>query len=138
MHTSHCIWNSSAQWTKQVRHHRPAASSGTLSPPYHPGIPQEQSVLGGPGPTRDEYARFLATSSSQVIVWDGPANGHRILPAYYSNNYVVLLPGESQTVTILIPTHGRHFRPTPHPPRLEPHPAHHPRYPSITPHPALP
>lgn len=31
------------------------------------------------------------------------ASGHRILPAYYSNNYVSLLPGESQTVTIQYP-----------------------------------
>lgn len=31
------------------------------------------------------------------------ASGKRILPAYYSNNYVSLLPGESQTVTIQYP-----------------------------------
>ncbi len=31
------------------------------------------------------------------------ASGHRILPAYYSSNYVSLLPGQSRTLTILYP-----------------------------------
>ncbi len=31
------------------------------------------------------------------------AGGERILPAYYSDNYVSLLPGESRTVTIHYP-----------------------------------
>jgi archaellum component FlaF (FlaF/FlaG flagellin family) len=30
--------------------------------------------------------------------------GKRILPAYYSDNYVSLLPGESQTITVTVPT----------------------------------
>src|SRR5262249_46771669 len=32
------------------------------------------------------------------------ANGTRILPAYYSDNYLSLLPGEERTVTIQAPT----------------------------------
>ena len=31
------------------------------------------------------------------------ATGERILPAYYSQNYVSLLPGEEQTVTVAFP-----------------------------------
>jgi hypothetical protein len=31
------------------------------------------------------------------------ATGERILPAYYSENYVSLLPGESRTITVAFP-----------------------------------
>lgn len=31
-------------------------------------------------------------------------NGQRILPAYYSDNYVSLLPGEAQTITVTVPS----------------------------------
>jgi Exo-beta-D-glucosaminidase Ig-fold domain len=48
-------------------------------------------------------------------------SGQRILPAYYSDNYVSLLPGESETVTIrysadegeaLVKIRGYNFAPT--------------------------
>jgi hypothetical protein len=35
------------------------------------------------------------------------ADGSQVLPAYYSDNYVSLLPGEERTVTISVPDNGR-------------------------------
>jgi archaellum component FlaF (FlaF/FlaG flagellin family) len=35
------------------------------------------------------------------------ADGTQVLPAYYSDNYVSLLPGEERMVTISIPEAGR-------------------------------
>jgi hypothetical protein len=34
------------------------------------------------------------------------ANGRQILPAYFSDNYVSLLPGETRTVTVRYPATG--------------------------------
>jgi hypothetical protein len=35
------------------------------------------------------------------------ADGSQVLPAYYSDNYISLLPGEERTVTISVPDNGR-------------------------------
>lgn len=43
----------------------------------------------------------VASLQNKLTVVDG--EGHRILPAYYSNNYVSLLPGETSTLTITYP-----------------------------------
>ena len=60
--------------------------------------------------TRDEYGcRFMREALAQ---WEWPhedrlmllcADGTRILPAYYSDNYVSLLPGEERTITVRAP-----------------------------------
>ena len=48
------------------------------------------------------------------------ADGTRILPAYYSDNYLSLLPGEERTVTIQAPVERRRRRQRPcFPARLE-------------------
>ncbi len=53
-------------------------------------------------------------------------DGSRILPAYYSDNYISLLPGESREIEIEYPAQIRH-RPRPtFPPRLEPDKPSHP------------
>jgi len=39
------------------------------------------------------------------------ADGSRILPAYYSDNYVSLLPGESKTVEIEFPASAANGQP---------------------------
>lgn len=39
------------------------------------------------------------------------ADGTRALPAYYSDNYVSLLPGESRTIEIESPTNAIHGNP---------------------------
>jgi hypothetical protein len=55
----------------------------------------------------DEVTVHLENTGSDAILQQKltliDASGKRILPAYYSNNYVSLLPGESQTVTIQYP-----------------------------------
>ena len=35
-------------------------------------------------------------------------NGKQILPAYYSDNYVSLLPGEEQAITVQVPSAAVH------------------------------
>ncbi len=40
--------------------------------------------------------------TTKLTLLDGP-NGQRILPAYYSDNYISLLPGEQRTITIAYP-----------------------------------
>ena len=39
------------------------------------------------------------------------ANGPRILPAYYSDNYISLLPNEQRTVQIAYPASAAHSHP---------------------------
>jgi archaellum component FlaF (FlaF/FlaG flagellin family) len=55
----------------------------------------------------DTVTVHLQNTGSDVVLQQKltllDASGHRILPAYYSNNYVSLLPGESRTVTIQYP-----------------------------------
>jgi hypothetical protein len=43
-----------------------------------------------------------AALQNKLTLIDG-ASGERILPAYYSDNYVSLLPGESRTIEIDCP-----------------------------------
>ncbi len=52
-----------------------ASAPWTLYAWIQPSLPLTQpALIGGLGSTRDEYSRFLAASSSQVILWDGPDN----------------------------------------------------------------
>ena len=44
-----------------------------------------------------------AVSLENKLTLLSAANGSRILPAYFSDNYVSLLPGESRTVSVEYP-----------------------------------
>ncbi len=57
--------------------------------------------------TSDEVTVHLHNTGADAVLDQKltllDASGHRILPAYYSNNYVSLLPGQTRTVTIHYP-----------------------------------
>lgn len=48
--------------------------------------------------------------TTKLTLLDAP-NGERILPAYYSDNYVSLLPGEQRSITITYPASAAHAHP---------------------------
>ncbi|HEY4011094.1 MAG TPA: glycoside hydrolase family 2 TIM barrel-domain containing protein, partial [Acidobacteriaceae bacterium] len=67
--------------------------------------------------THERHIRVILSNPSETValttkltLLDGP-NGKRILPAYYSDNYVSLLPGEKRTIQIDYPDTPAH----PHP-----------------------
>ncbi len=57
----------------------------------------------------ERKATVALTNSGTVTVvlvkltLEDAATGHRILPAYYSDNYISLLPGEQRTITVEFP-----------------------------------
>ena len=44
--------------------------------------------------------------SVAVIVTALDRHGHRVLPSYYSGNYLTLMPGETRRINVLCPVHG--------------------------------
>ena len=48
----------------------------------------------------------VAALETKLVTIDA-SDGSEVLPAYYSDNYVSLLPGEERTVTISVPANGR-------------------------------
>jgi hypothetical protein len=70
-----------------------------------------------PSSGSDEHVAVTLTNPSQttalttkLTLLDGP-DGNRILPAYYSDNYISLLPGEQRAIDIAYPSTPAH----PHP-----------------------
>lgn len=66
----------------------------------------------------DQHITVTLTNPSQTLalttkltLLDGP-NGQRILPAFYSDNYISLLPGEQRTLEIAYPSSPTHPHPT--------------------------
>jgi hypothetical protein len=68
------------------------------------------SQTSGPGEHPEQHITVTLTNPSQttalttkLTLLDGPG-GQRILPAYYSDNYISLLPNEQRTIDITYPS----------------------------------
>ena len=75
------------------------------------------SQSAGPRDNTESHITVTLTNPSQttalttkLTLLDG-ANGARILPAYYSDNYVSLLPNEQRTIRIAYPASAAHTHP---------------------------
>lgn len=66
--------------------------------------------ITGAGPAGEQRVTVTISNSANTpalmvkLTLKDVATGERILPAYYSDNYVSLLPGESRTVTVQYPS----------------------------------
>jgi len=77
----------------------------------------EASATTSPSTNNDQHIAVTLTNPSQttalttkLTLLDGP-DSPRILPAYYSDNYISLLPGEHRTIDIAYPSIPAHSHP---------------------------